>query len=244
MGQDVPIGPLTSPEAAPAAPHAPPRRSHVRDYFEVVLVAVVFALFVRTFLLQAFVVPTPSMEKTVLVGDHLIVNKFLYAPHVRSPLARLFPFREIRRGDVFVFKFPEDPQRDFIKRVVALPGDRIEIRDKRLGVNGRPESDPHISHEDARVWPDDPSLPDGLRRRDQLAPTSIPESSYFAMGDNRDNSYDSRFWGPVPTSNVKGRALFVYWSFPPNDGAPTNWLGWVARLVKSTRWSRTLMPVK
>ena len=211
-----PADTAASPASETPEASAPPDRkrgpSPVREYGEVVLVAVVFALFVRTFLVQAFVVPTPSMENTVLVGDHVVVNKFLYAPH---RWIRLLPYRDVRRGDVVVFKFPEDPRRDFIKRAVALPGDLTEIRDKAVFVNGRRQDEPRAIHSDRRTWPDDPQLPDALRRRDQLGPIAVPERSFFAMGDNRDSSYDSRFWGPVPASNLKGRALFVYWSFAP-----------------------------
>jgi signal peptidase I len=239
MEPDVPPGPLT----APSPVRRPRGGARVREYLEVILVAVVFALFVRTFLLQAFVVPTPSMEPTVLVGDHLVVNKFAYGPHGTSLLARLLPYRTIRRGDVFVFKFPEDPQRDFIKRVVAVPGDVIRIQDKEVSINGRRVEEREVVHEEARTWPDDPQLPDGLRRRDQLEPTAIPPESYFAMGDNRDSSYDSRFWGPVPAAYVKGRALFVYWSFPPVE--PGSGVGaWARRLIFGTRWSRTFRPVR
>ena len=196
MGPDVPAGALTDRDSPGDAPPGSRRAlSPFREYAEVVLVAVVFALFVRTFLVQAFVVPTPSMENTVLVGDHLVVNKFIFAPH---RWGRFLPYRDLRRGDVFVFKFPEDPQRDFIKRAVALPGDILEIRDKVLFVNGERQADPRAIHAESRIWPDDRELPDALRRRDQLAPTRIAAGSFFAMGDNRDSSYDSRFWGPCP----------------------------------------------
>ncbi|MDQ2971097.1 MAG: signal peptidase I [Acidobacteriota bacterium] len=214
----------------------------MREYTEVVLVAVVFALFVRTFLVQAFVVPTPSMENTVLVGDHVVVNKFLYAP---QRWIRLLPYRDVRRGDVVVFKFPEDPRRDFIKRVVALPGDVVEIRDKAVFVNGERENEPRANHSESRVWADDAQLPAALQRRDQLAPVRIPPDAYFAMGDNRDSSYDSRFWGPVPGSNLKGRALFVYWSFAPAPaGARSGFPEAVADFFRRTRWSRTFLAVR
>lgn len=232
MGSDVPAGPLK----------APRRSSVAREYVEVVLVAVVFALFVRTFLVQAFVVPTASMENTVLVGDHLVVNKFIYAPHHWK---FGLPYRELKRGDVFVFKFPEDPHRDFIKRVIAVPGDIVEIHDKTVVVDGQKQSEPRAIHTEARVWPDDRDLPDALRRRDQLRPTRVPSESFYAMGDNRDSSYDSRFWGPVPAVNVKGRALFVYWSFgPPASGAKPGLLGWLRELPGRMRWSRTFMSVR
>ena len=242
MGPDVPPRPLT-----PATPGTPRRAapSPLREYAEVILVAVVFALFARTFLVQAFVVPTPSMEETVLVGDHLVVNKFIYAPHAAGFWTALLPYREIRHGDIFVFKFPEDPQRDFIKRAIALPGDTIEIHGRVVSVNGSPARERGVRHSDPHVWPDDPHLPDSLRRRDQLPPARVPAESYFAMGDNRDSSYDSRFWGPVPQGNLKGRALFVYWSLepPPADSRLTI-LERIASLWRRTRWSRTLLPVR
>jgi signal peptidase I len=242
MGSNVPPGALTEAAGLPIAPAGRRAASPPREYAEVVLVAVVFALFVRTFLIQAFVVPTPSMENTVLVGDHLVVNKFIYAPH---RWGRFLPYRDVRRGDVFVFKFPEDPQRDFIKRVVALPGDVLEIRDKVVFVNGERQIEPRAIHGELRIWPDDRDLPDALRRRDQRPPLHIPSDSYFAMGDNRDSSYDSRFWGPVPGGNLKGRALFVYWSYaPPLPGAGSGLLGAVTGLYRRTRWSRTLVAVR
>lgn len=219
-------------------------RSRPREFAEAVLVAVVFALFVRTFLLQAFVVPSPSMENTVLAGDHLIVNKFVFGPRAGSLLAPLLPRRPVRRGDVIVFKFPEDPRRDFVKRVIALPGDEVAIRDKAVFVNGKPEFTPGAFHGDARVWPDDAALPESQRRRDQVSSLRVPEEAYFAMGDNRDNSYDSRFWGPVPAANLKGRPLFVYWSWPADGRRSSGAFGWIADFFSGTRWSRALTAVR
>lgn len=243
MGQDVPAGALTaavSPRETPSGDRRP--FSPLREYAEVVLVAVVFALFVRTFLVQAFVVPTPSMENTVLVGDHLVVNKFIFAPHLWG---KFLPYRELRRGDVFVFKFPEDPRRDFIKRAVALPGDVLEIRDKVIFVNGEKQPDPRAIHAESRIWPDDRELPEALRRRDQFAPTRISAGSSFALGDNRDSSYDSRFWGAVPSSHVKGRALFIYWSVgPPALPASRGLLSRATDLLHRTRWNRTFLAVR
>ena len=242
MGPDVPVGALTETAPGGSVPAAGRGPSRVREYSDVVLVAVVFALFVRTFLVQAFVVPTPSMERTVLVGDHLVVNKFVYAPHRWSAL---LPYRDVRRGDVFVFKFPEDPQRDFIKRVIALPGDVIEIHDKVVTVDGAKQIEPHSFHSEARTWPDDRDLPDSLRRRDQLSQTRVPFESYFAMGDNRDSSYDSRFWGSVPAGNVKGRALFVYWSFAPSTpGVARSPLSAAGDFFRRTRWGRSFSMVR
>lgn len=236
---------ITAPDSADRPSEEP--RSRAREYTEAILVAVIFALFARTFLFQAFQVPTASMEKNILVGDHLIVNKFIFAPHREGLLARILPYRKVRRGDILVFKFPEDPRRDFIKRTVALPGETVEIRDKAVYIEGGRLDEPRVEHSDDRVWPDDPALPDSYRRRDQSRPFTVPPESYFALGDNRDNSYDSRFWGPVPGVNLKGRAMFVYWSFPLEASAHRSigeLLSIALNFFRRTRWDRTLMPVK
>jgi signal peptidase I len=196
---------------------------------------VILALFVRTFLVQAYVVPTASMEDNILVGDHLIVNKFLYATRRPTFLSRLLPQRAVRAGDIFVFKFPEDPRRDFVKRAIALPGDVVEIRDKVVYVNQAPLAEPSVTHADRNLY--------AAGRRDQFGPIRVPEAQIFALGDNRDSSNDSRFWGTVPTANVKGRALFVYWSAapePPDQSLPRR----VAHFFARTRWERTLRPVR
>jgi signal peptidase I len=226
MGPDVHGRAITAAEPPPARP--------LRERIDPIVAAVVFALFARTFLFQAFAVPSPSMEKNVLTGDRLLVNKFVYAP-LEPPLARFLPARPVRRGDVVVFRFPRDPSRDFLKRVVGLPGETVEIRDRSVFVDGRLLSEPYVFHSDDRIWPDDPAIPEEKRRRDQLPPTRVPGGAYFVLGDNRDDSSDSREWGPVPASNLVGRALFVYWSLPPEEG-----LAGIAR----TRWDRTFLPVR
>ena len=235
MGPDVHFGPVSGDSGV---------RSRLREYTEAVLVAVIFALFVRTFLFQAFAVPTASMEKNILVGDHLIVNKFLYAPRALPLLAPVLPFREVRRGDIIVFKYPEEPRRDFIKRVAALPGETVEIRDKKLLVNGVFRKEPHVFHSDERIWGSEPDLPEVYRLRDQSGPTTVPAASYFALGDNRDISRDSRFWGPVPANNLKGRALVVYWSFAPEEAAGGSVFERTLGLLARTRWGRTFLPVE
>lgn len=219
-----------------------------REYYEAILVAVIFTLFARTFVAQAFKIPTGSMEDNLLVGDHLFVNKFIYAPHFNTPLHALMPYREIRPGDVVVFKYPQDPERDFIKRAVAVSGNSVEVRAKELRLNGRPEVNPHVVHKDPQSYPDSPFLSPSVRVRDNFGPFTVPAGSVFCMGDNRDNSYDSRFWGPVPRDYFKGRALIVYWSYeaPPNSH---EWRGWWDRIrqlagvaihfVTKTRWDRT-----
>ena len=224
-------------------------KGHVfREYYEAILVAVIFTLFARTFVAQAFKIPTGSMEDNLLVGDHLFVNKFIYAPHWDTPIHRLMPYRDIRRGDVVVFKYPQEPDRDFIKRAVAVPRDTLEIHDKTLVVNGKEEVNPHLVHKDPVVFPSSQFVSDQARRRDQFGPFTVPPDSVFCMGDNRDNSYDSRFWGPVPRDYFKGRALFIYWSYEAEPNSH-EWRGGGDRMRQlfsvglhfftRTRWARS-----
>ena len=191
------------------------QKSTAREYFESILVAVVLALFVRTFVFQAFKIPTGSMKPNLLVGDHLIVNKFIFAP-TASPLEQaLLPMRPIRRGDIVVFKFPEEPERDFIKRVIGLPGETVELRNQTVLINGQPLTEAYAHY----LFPPAEEGQTGDIRR-KYGPVTVPESHFFMMGDNRDDSQDSRFWGFLPQSYVKGRALFIYWSFDvPDDGS-------------------------
>ena len=187
------------------------KKSVVREYFESLVIAVVLALFVRTFVVQAFKIPTGSMEQNLLIGDHLLVNKFVFGP---TPLAigrKVLPVRPIRRGDIVVFKYPDEPDRDFIKRVIGLPGETIELRNKKVHVNGRPLEEPYVhfltppSTEYQEVTSSD--------LRERFGPVTVPPDQYFVMGDNRDNSQDSRYWGFLPRHYVKGKALLIYWSY-------------------------------
>jgi signal peptidase I len=243
MGSDVHGRPVTDAEGrplthAPSAAAATARRS-LRAAADPILAAVVFALFARTFLFQAFEVPSASMEKTVLAGDRIVVNRFVYASEP-APLSALLPRRAIRRGDVVVFRYPPDPRRSFIKRVVALPGETVSIVDKRVSVDGRELIEPYVFHSDDRTWPDDPSISEDRRRRDQLPPTRVPEDAYFLLGDNRDDSGDSRFWGAVPAGHVLGRALLVYWSVPPPPSGGAR----LGEGLRRTRWDRLLALVR
>ena len=192
------------------------QKSTLREYFESILVAVVLALFVRTFVFQAFKIPTGSMKPNLLVGDHLIVNKFIFAPTASAIERALLPMREIRRGDIIVFKFPEEPERDFIKRVIGLPGDTLELKNQTVHVNGQPLKEDYAHY----LFPPAVDGQDSYDIRRKYGPVTVPEGHYFMMGDNRDDSQDSRFWGFLPQSYVKGRALFIYWSFDvPDDGS-------------------------
>ena len=193
------------------------QKSTLREYFESILVAVVLALFVRTFVFQAFKIPTGSMKPNLLVGDHLIVNKFIFAPAVFGLERVLLPMRPIERGDIIVFKFPEEPERDFIKRVIGLPGDTLELRNQTVLINGQALTEPYAHY----LFPPaaEGQMEGDLRRK--YGPVTVPAGHFFMMGDNRDDSQDSRFWGFLPETYVKGRALFIYWSFDtPEDGSP------------------------
>ena len=191
------------------------KKSTAREYFESIVIAVILALFIRTFVVQAFKIPTGSMENNLLVGDHLLVNKLVYAPTVSRFERTVLPITEIERGDVVVFKYPEEPERDFIKRVIGLPGETLEIRNKQVYIDGMPIDEPYVQFLQA------PS-PDGSTSydvRERYGPVTIPADQYFVMGDNRDNSQDSRYWGYLPRAYVKGRALMVYWSYESDPHA-------------------------
>jgi len=186
-------------------------KSKLREYIEAILLAIVIAFFVRTFVIQAYKIPSGSMKPTLLIGDHILVSKFNYG--IRLPLIRssLIPVGTPKRGDIVVFIYPEDRSKDFIKRLIGLPGDTIEIRNKNILLNGLPWSDAH------GVYVDNLIIPGSVQPRDNFGPVTVPEGSLFVMGDNRDESYDSRFWGFVPMKDVLGKALIIYWSWNQED---------------------------
>jgi len=186
------------------------RRSVLLEYSEALLVALVLALYARTFVVQAFKIPSSSMERTLLVGDHIFVNKFIYGDTVFAFERVLLPVREIRRGDVIVFKYPGRPDLDYIKRVIGVGGDEIYGVEGVVYVNHRPLLEPYAVHRHAE-WGF--ALRDTFASKDQ--PIRVPPGHYFVMGDNRDNSEDSRYWGTVPDYMIKGRAFLIYWSFEP-----------------------------
>jgi len=188
------------------------KKSTLREYFESVVIAVILALFVRTFVVQAFKIPTGSMENNLLIGDHLLVNKFVYGPAPTGFERTLLPIGTIKRGEVLVFKYPEQPDRDFIKRVIGLPGETLEVRQKKVYINGKPLDEPYthfLTAPAGSAFHEETSFD----VRDQYGPVTIPPDHYFMMGDNRDNSQDSRYWGFLPRENIKGRALLIYWSY-------------------------------
>jgi len=184
----------------------------VREWGEALLVAIVLTLVIRTFVVQAFKIPSGSMENTLLVGDYLLVNKFIYGTKIPFTDIELFPVRDPHRGDVIVFISPDG--RDFIKRVMGLPGDTIKVVDKQLYINGKAVTIPQEVHKDPLV------LPPGAGPRDFFGPVTVPAHSYFVMGDNRDYSADSRFWGFVPRKKIEGLAFIKYWSWDSQEFMP------------------------
>lgn len=221
-----------------------PKKPWYREWTEALIVAAILALIIRTFVIQAFKIPSGSMEDTLLVGDHLLVNKFIYGTTLPFTDERYFPVRDPKRGDIIVFEWPVDTintnlnyfsRKDFIKRVVGLPGDMVEIKDKRVFVNGVLfELDQEV-HKSPYMIPGCSSVGSWTRSaservRDCMDVVTVPADSYFVLGDNRDNSRDSRFWGFVPRDNIKGLAFIKYWSW---NGRKTN-VRWnrIGRLIK------------
>jgi len=202
------------------------QKSVLREYVEAIAFAVLLALCIRTFVVQAFKIPSGSMLPTLKIGDHLLVNKFVYG--IRLPLVgtMLVPLGTPRPSDVIVFKYPQDPKLDYIKRVVAVGGQTLEVRDKLVYIDGKPTEDLQAVHLD------DKKISARVSPRDQFGPVTVPQGKVFVMGDNRDNSYDSRFWGFVDQRDIRGKALFIYWSWDIDQ--PLFSLG----RLSSIRWGR------
>jgi signal peptidase I len=223
------------------------KTSVVREYFESIVIAVILALFVRTWAVQAFKIPTGSMENNLLIGDHLLVNKFVFGPAAADAERALLPMRGIRRGDIVVFKYPDEPERDFIKRVIGLPGESIELRNKKVYVNGQALDEPYVHFLDTAHNAQEVTSFDV---RERYGPVTVPAGHYFVMGDNRDNSQDSRYWGFLPRGYIKGKALMIYWSFDSGPERYTEATGLGATLSRvfsgatnfftRTRWERIL----
>ncbi len=198
------------------------RKRLIREYLEAILTALLLALLIRTFVIQAFKIPSGSMIPTLLVGDHILVNKFIYGTKIPFSDKRILIFNRPKRGDIIVFKYPENPKKDFIKRVVAIENDIVEERDKVVYVNGKEVREPYAYHADKNIrQKGDP--------RDNFGPLTVPDNKVFVMGDNRDQSYDSRYWGFVDIKEIKGEALIIYWSWDPQKWLRFNRIG---RLVR------------
>lgn len=224
-------------------------KSTSREYFEALIIALIFVNFARVFVFQAFKIPSGSMVDNLLVGDHIVVNKFVFGPRGPGRSSALFPLRDVERGDIVVFRYPSDPDVDYVKRVIGLPGEKIEIRDKVVFVDGARLEEPYVIHVDPLVIPDKPLL--SMKIRDQFGPVVIPDGHYFVLGDNRDESRDSRYWGLVSRGLIKGRAFVVYWSYaePPAPADATfgqrvaEVAGVAVHFFSSTRWDRTFFVV-
>jgi len=229
------------------------RKSTLREYFESIVIAVILALFIRTFVVQAFKIPTGSMENNLLIGDHLLVNKFVFGPSATSLERALLPLGTIKRRDVVVFKYPEEPERDFIKRVIGLPGETVELRQKKVYINGSPLDEPYVHFLEAPGTHSAETEITSVDLRERFGPVTVPPNQYFVMGDNRDNSQDSRYWGFLPRDYVKGKALVIYWSYESDredyeaTGAAdtVKGLGSVfAHFFTRTRWDRMFHQIR
>jgi signal peptidase I len=189
----------------------PSRKSVLREYAEAIFIAVLLALFIRTFIVQAFKIPSGSMLPTLEIGDHILVNKFIYG--VRNPFTGsiLIPIGDPDRLDIIVFRYPVNPSQDFIKRVIGVGGDEVEIVDKEVFVNGERFEVPNAIFLDERI------IPANVQPRDNYGPHIVPAGSFFVMGDNRDNSHDGRFWGFVDANEVRGKAFMIYWSWNSDE---------------------------
>ena len=223
-----------------------------REYLEALIIAAVFLLFTETFVVQTFYIPSGSMEDTLLIGDHLFVNRFIYGSSPTGAEKTALPFRNVRRGDIVIFRSPESPELDLVKRCVAVGGDTVQVINAQLYINGKAVHDSSYAlhkNPDTGGFYVDPRM----RFRDNYGPYTVPPGHYFCMGDNRDNSYDSRFWGTVPAHLVKGRALLIYWSY----GGKTStgqWEGVGAKardlletafgFFSKTRWERTFRLIR
>jgi signal peptidase I len=224
------------------------KKSTLREYFESIVIAVILALFIRTFVVQAFKIPTGSMEETLLIGDHLLVNKFVFGPAPTAVERAVLPIGTIRRRDILVFKYPEEPDRDFIKRVIGLPGETVELREKKVYVNGTPLDEPYVHFLTAPAGQQSEFHEvTSFDVRERYGPVTVPADHYFMMGDNRDNSQDSRYWGFLPRENIKGKSLVIYWSYQAeredyqdeSAGATVKGLVSVfAHFFTRTRWDR------
>ena len=182
-------------------------KSTVRECIEAIVIAILLALFIRAFVVQAFKIPSGSMKSTLLVGDHILVNKFIYGVKIPFVDKDLIHFSDPQHQDIIVFRYPVDPSKDFIKRVVGLPGDKVRIEDKKVYVNEKLLDEPYAIHSDKKI------LPANISPRDNMATITVPPNNLFVMGDNRDESYDSRFWKFVDINEIKGKAFIIYWSW-------------------------------
>jgi signal peptidase I len=242
------------PSEEPAYRPPEPQRGFIAEW----AVTIILLLFGTTNLVQAFVIPTGSMEDTLLIGDHLLVDKLAYSP-AGAVSKHILPYTPVKRGDIIVFRYPVDIQQTFVKRCIGVPGDRIKLVDKRLFLNGRAASEPYVYHKTEYIdsyrdnFPSEPNVHVADAASDMLnnhvfnGEVVVPPGFYFAMGDNRDSSLDSRYWGFVPGTNIIGKPLIIYWSYDATTEALSgplisldHLLDLVQHFPTKTRWNRTL----
>ena len=186
-------------------------KSKVQEYIEAIIIAILIALVIRTFVIQAFKIPSRSMVPTLLVGDQILVNKFIYGVKIPYLRKTIIPVTNPEKGDIVVFIYPNDRSKDFIKRVIGIAGDKIEIKNKRIFINDKEYSDSYGIYSDNLIYPG------AIQPRDNFGPVTVPQGSLFVMGDNRDESSDSRYWGFVDIKDVEGKAFIIYWSWNHED---------------------------
>jgi signal peptidase I len=220
-------------------------KSVFREYFELIAETAVFVFFVMTFVVQAFQIPTGSMEPTLLIGDFLLVNKLVYASTASSIEEKILPRKAIRRQDIVVFKWPNDLTKDFVKRVIGLPGEKIEIKNKQVFVNDKPLDEKYKVHNDSQIISKNDYYHYDDTIRDNFGPVTVPAGHIFVMGDNRDNSADSRYWGFLPLTYIKGRPWMIYFSYRAERDAylKTSLKDRLKKLVNflpKARWRRVL----
>jgi signal peptidase I len=247
---------LSEPEASVS--NSEPQRSLIAEW----VITIILLLFVTTSLVQAYVIPTGSMENSLLIGDHLLVDKLAYAPS-GAISKHLLPYDQVKRGDVIVFRYPVDIKQTFVKRVIGVPGDRLRLSDKQLILNGRRVYEPYAYHMTDYLdsyrddFPSEPNVTLPARAQDMLqnhvkdGNVVVPAGSYFAMGDNRDASLDSRYWGFVPRDNIIGKPLLIYWSYNASTEElsspgirPDHLLDMILHFPSKTRWGRTFRLIR
>jgi signal peptidase I len=198
-------------------------QSKIWEYAKAIITALILALIIRAYIVQAFKIPSGSMLQTLLIGDHILVNKFMYGTEIPFTDKRVLILSKPKRGDIVVFKYPEDPSRDFIKRVIGIEGDIVEGKNKTIHVNGKPVTEPYVQHTDSA------QQYGGVMQRDNFGPYLVPRDKFFVMGDNRDQSYDSRYWGYVDLKEVRGKAFIIYWSWDSSKTMPR--FGRIGKLI-------------
>ncbi len=243
-------------DTAPVAPELPsrrPRKSQIREWIESLAFTVLFVLIFTRFIAQATQVPTESMKPTIMVGDHFFLDKLVFPANYPTQVRPYLPERSLERGDIVAFRAPTQGDIPFVKRLIGTPGDVIEIHDKRVRINGIEIEEPYKIHVDGNIYEDQPWTPHEYVIRDNYGPVTLPENAYFVMGDNRDNSNDSRYWGFIGREDIIGKPMFIYWSYAGDTYVPgrrtigdrlQSYLSVVGHFFTRTRWFRMGMAIK